>query len=639
MADSLDPFALNIRGVTDLIENDTNKVAAGGSTSSEGVNDVAYDALKLDMSDEELLKLRDEWEKRYAPYETGIKKIAERNLESYLGKRKDGQWLVDDGPLAANLQFESEETFLAAALAKNPEPVIYADNTPEGNAIANSVKTMVRFHADQLVLRQKFALMVRQWSIYHLAVLKHGWKSLKDAQGREIGDVSVENRKIQDFIFDPEGYVDAYGDFKGYLGERIKKSAGELIKLFPNSKEYITEMCGADMNAECTYTEWWTDEFCFTTFKEKVLDKHKNEYFKYPEPVTDENGTVLTDDAGEPIFSEPRNHFASPKKPYTFLSVFSLQTQPHDLTGLIEQNIANQRKISKRTEQIDVNADNSNNGYAYSGENFNEEEAKQASVARKNGDPIIVPPGGPIERAIYPLPAQELPAAFFNDLETTKNDLRTSWGIQGIIAEPHDEDQTARGMILNQSHDTTRIGGGIGDKIEQVADNVFNWLVQLYYVFYDEKHFGVIMGNAKAVEFVTLSNADLDRQLIVSVSPNSMRPKDEITQMNLAQALFDKGAIGPKTLLTMLDFPNAEDAAADGLLYRNDPLAYMNLNFPDLVQRLQMAQQQQAMAQPLSGETPPEGASPESVTEPEQGISRDPSSAALSQVPLPSIPA
>jgi len=37
----------------------------------------------------------------------------------------------------------------------------------------------------------------------------------------------------------------------------------------------------------------------------------------------------------------------------------------------------------------------------------------------------------------------------------------------------------------------------IGDAIEQVADNTFNWLVQLYYVFYDEKHFAVIMGNAK----------------------------------------------------------------------------------------------------------------------------------------------
>jgi len=62
-------------------------------------------------------------------------------------------------------------------------------------------------------------------------------------------------------------------------------------------------------------------------------------------------------------------------------------------------------------------------------------------------------------------------------------------GVQGITAEPQDEDQTARGMILNQSHDTSRIGGGIGMAVEQVADNVFNRLTQLYYVFYDEPTF------------------------------------------------------------------------------------------------------------------------------------------------------
>ncbi|MBL0320507.1 MAG: hypothetical protein IPP74_14625 [Alphaproteobacteria bacterium] len=484
---------------------------------------------------------------------------------------------------------------------------------------------------------------MRQWSIYHLGVLKHGWRSVKDSDGKEIGDISIENRKIQDFVFDPEGYVDAYGDFTSYLGERIKKTAGELIELFPKHEAYIKTITEGRMGTECVYTEWWTDTYCFVTFKEKVLDKHKNEYFKYPESSTDELGQPILDDVGQPIVTKPRNHFAAPKKPYTFLSVYSLQEQPHDITGLIEQNIANQRRITKRTEQIDYNADNSNNGYAFSEDNFNQETAKQAATARRKGNPILVPSGGPIDRAIYPLPAQDLPVGFFNELEISKNDLRSSWGIQGIAAQQPDEDQTARGMILNQAQDTSRIGGGIGDAIEQVADNVFNWFVQLYYVFYDEQHFAAIMGSAKAVEYVTISNSDLTTQLIVSVSPDSLRPKDEITQINMAQALFDKGAIGPKTLLTMLDFPNADEAAGDGILYKTDPMAYMMLNFPDLAQQLQQAQQQQAQTQ-MMNEAQATGMNtaataantpPEEVTEPEKNVAMDPASAALSQVPLP----
>jgi hypothetical protein len=330
---------------------------------------------------------------------------------------------------------------------------------------------------------------------------------------------------------------------------------------------------------------------------------------------------------GEVIVNKARNHFGQPKKPYTFLSVYSLQEQPHDITGNIEQNIANQNKITNRTEQIDFNVAASNNGYAFSEDNFNQETAKQAATARRKGNPILVPSGGPIDKAIFPLPAQDLPAAIFNEVEIAKNDLRSSWGIIGIQASTADDDNTVRGEI-------------IGDSIEQVASSAFNWLTQLYYVFYDEPHFAAIMGNAKAVEFVTLTRTDLDRQLIISVSPDSLKPKDEVTQINLAQNLFDKGAIGPKTLLKMLDFPNPDEAAADGMLYKMDPMSYMTLNFPDFAAKLQAAQQQQAMAA-AGGMVPPGGAAaPEGVTEPAPpgGLAAGPVDTQLSNIQMPSIP-
>lgn len=634
MAEQNDPFSLNILGVSDLVKNKTNKVNNGAAQTSEGEVSEKYDVLSLDMTDDELLTLRTEWESAYAPYETKIKRLFTRNAESYLGKRANGEWLAGDDNIAANLQFEAEETFIAATLSKDPDPVVFADNSDEGNKISTDVRTMLQFHADQQSLRRKLSFMVRQWSIYQLGVLKHGWNP-------KINDITTENRKIENFIFDPNGYVDAYGDFSSYLGERIEVTAETLIKLFPKHKEYIQASVDNKLGTKVIYTEWWTDEYCFTTYKEKVLDKHKNEYFKYEEPATDELGIPMMDESGEQIMLPNRNHFASPKKPYTFLSVFSLQNQPHDNTGLIEQNIPNQKLIVKRTEQIDYNVSTANNSVAYSEDNFNQETAKQASTARRKGNPILVPSGGPISNAIMPLDAQSLPADVFNSLEISKNDLRTSWGINGLTSQPPDEDQTARGMILDQQNDTTRIGGGIGDAIEQVAKNVYNWWVQLYFVFYDEQHFGAVMGNAKATEYVVISGQNIDRQLIVSVSPNSMRPKDQITELNLAQALFDKGAIGPKTLLKMVDFPNADDAAADGVLFRMDPMAYFQLNFPEYAARLQQQQQVNAMTQ-IQNTAMQTGANtaaqvantpPEATTEPPQPM-KNPASAALSQIPI-----
>lgn len=627
MADT-DPFSLNVLGVTDLVTNPTNKVK-GSFDDKEGLAGEKYDALELTMSDEELLKLRNDWEKAYAPYETKMKEIFEKNKESYLGKKANGQWLSGDDNIAANVQFEAEETFLAATLSKSPDPVVFSDNSPEGNAISTAVKTMLQFHAEQLALRSKLQIMTRQWSIYHLGGLKFGWND-------KVNDVDVQNRKIQDFIFDPHGYVDAYGDFVGYLGERITVTAEKLKDLFPSAKSYIDVITEGKDGTEVVYTEWWTDEFCFITFKEKVLEKHKNEFFKYPEQQlgVDEMGMPLP-----PV--TPRNHFAIPKKPYVFLSVYSLQEQPHDITGLIEQNIPNQKLITRRTNQIDYNLASANNSYAFSEDNFNQETAKQAASARAKGNPILIPSGGPIGNSILPLNAQGLPADAFNSLELHKNDLRTSWGVQGITAQPQDEDQTARGMILNQSHDTSRIGGGIGEKISNVAVGVFNWLTQMYYVFYDEQHFAAIMGSAKAVEYTTLINSQLDRQLIVGVAPDSMKPKDEVNQMNMAQALFDKGAIGPVTLLKMLDFPDAQEAAADGVMFRLDPMGYFQLNFPEYAARLQAQQQQnlqlqaigQAQATGLQEQAKVAAQPPEIQTEPQQQpvASASPN---LSQVPI-----
>src|SRR5690606_10519328 len=116
--------------------------------------------------------------------------------------------------ISSNLIFEAEETFLPVALSKNPEPVVWTDNTTEGNAVAKSVKTMLQYHADTLVLRQKLRLMTRHWSIYFLAVIKHGWDTV-------IDDITSDVINPQNLILDPEGTIDCYGDYTGeYLGER-----------------------------------------------------------------------------------------------------------------------------------------------------------------------------------------------------------------------------------------------------------------------------------------------------------------------------------------------------------------------------------------------------------------------------------
>ena len=485
-------------------------------------------------------------------------------------------------PIAANLLFEAEETFLPAALQKNPDPVVFSDNSEEGNKLSQNVKTMLQYHSDVLVLRRKLNRVVRHWSIYFIGIVKHGWNS-------DIEEIDLKVRNPKNFILDPDGFVDEYADYVGYLGEKITVTAEALIDLFPKHKDYIFITCDGKLGTDVVYTEWWTDEYCFYTYKDKVLDKAKNPHFNYPKGVTDEFGNKK-DEKGH-------NHFAIPKKPYTFLSIFSLGEQPHDITTLIEQNIPNQRRVSRRTEQIDYNLSRQNNSVLFSEENFNQEEAKQAATAMAKGHPVLVPPGKSIGEAVVRIPMEGIPPALFNSLENDKNDLRSIFGTEGLSAQPVDKGELATNLVMNQNHDSTRIGGGIGDALEQFCDNIFNWWVQLYHVYYDDAHVAAVLGQMKATEYIQLQSSSITHRLVVSVAPDSMKPKDEITEMNQAMELFKAGILDPKTLLTVLNFPDAQKVAEQSVLWMLDKQAYLQSSFPEAAQKIQASQQQQAQQQ------------------------------------------
>jgi len=587
-----DPFTANIAGVQNLIESPENKVASTFDHDEGAISDV-IDLLELDKSDEELKELRRAYENKSAPYTGKIEPRQKQNKAYLFGtNRSTGGILSKTVP--SNLLFQATATFVPQALAKNPEPVVWSDNTDEGKEASNDIKTMLQFHADILCLRKKLGLMVWQWSVDFIGIKKFGFN-------KKTNDISCEVRKPKNFIFDPDGYVDEYGDFQGeYLGERIKSTAQELVDLFPDSKELITQDVGEKMGTLVQRTEWWNDEFTFTTYKEEILDKSKNPFFNY---------------------DGRKNHFAIPKMPYNFLSVFSLQEQPHDFTNLIEQNQANQDAIIDDDIQVSKSLRHANNDIVLDPKYFDAETARVAAVALENGDPILGDPLG-----IKRLDAPALPSGLLESQDRKKETLLGVYGVNGVTAQSANEDTTARGMILNQSFDNTRIGGGVGDALEQVADNDFNWFVQLYYVFYDEKHYASIMGQDRAVKYVSLMMADQDRHFVVSVSPDSMSPKDEVSEQNQAIQLADSGWLDPISLFKKLNYADPMETAKAVTLFRINPQQYMQTYFPEVQQQPQV----QGQGQPQQG-----GAQPNQPESPPQELSQEPANASLSSVKLP----
>lgn len=538
--------------------------------------------LELKMEDSELISLKNDWKANWngSKLKADLEKKWKDNEEYWAGKQFDDRSSVDSRPLQDNLIFESLETVLPIVTRQNPEPLVLSDNTEQGIALAFRVSKVLSFLADTLSLRLKLKKASRYWALYHLGVMKVGWSM----QENEIALLAVRPQKL---ILDPNATIDD-GEYTGeYIGEVRKDKASNLIKRFPKSKEAITAMVNGKTGTEVGYEEWWTDEYVFWTLNNEVLGKAKNPHWNYESEQTFVNEFGVESKAKV----AGSNHFSVPKKPYVFLSIFNLGISPFDETGLVAQNLSVQDLVNKRLRQIDKNADLMNGGWAISGQKAGltkEEAFKVIEAARRGGGAWI--PQGNVNEAIVKLVGTGLPSDVFNQLVDTRNEIRNNFGVRGSSPQGTMNEETVRGKIIVKGQDESR-SAFIAEYLEQMSDIIFNWMVQMMYVYYDEAHIASVVGQEQAREYITIKNSDLNRKLLVSVKEGSMIPKDELTKRNEAIDLWTANAIDPISLFDKLGFPNPRESAKQLFLWQNNPIAL----FPDL-------QQQAMVPQALSGQ-------------------------------------
>lgn len=519
--------------------------------------------LQLDLDDDELVSLKKKWLSRYEPYQKEIAAKQEENENYWKGKQFSPDIPDAKRPLSDNLIFQSLETFLPIATSRSPEPVVTSDNTPEGEDLADKVSKMLVHLADILRFKLKLKQVMRFWSLYYLGVAKVGWDF-------DSNDITVKVIRPQKLILDPTACIEECYYTGEYIGEYKKEIASDLVVRFPNKKEFITDLVDGKMGTEVQFIEWWTRKYIFWSLNDEILSKAKNPHWNYDEEKTviDEYGVEQKD------LVRGSNHFENPEMPFIFLSVFNLGTQPHDVTNLIEQNLALQDLINKRMRQIDKNADATNGSIAVSGDAFSKEEAAQVDHAARSGKTFWVPTGD-VNSAINRISAPPLPPFVAESLYDYRSQLLNIFGVTGVTAQGISDEKTVRGKIIVKSQDTERIGGGITEYLEQFADMTFNWFVQLMYVYYTEEHAASVIGRERAREYITLKNSDLNRKLMVSVKEGSTIPKDSMTRANQAIDLASANLMDPISMYEAMDFPNPREMAEKLVTFQTNPQALL----------------------------------------------------------------
>jgi hypothetical protein len=547
--------------------------------TQEGIASDILPELELPMPDEEIIeavkKFKQSWEK--SPVRADWIKQCEENEDYWKGKQFGAAEMDQLRPLMDNVIFEALETFLPQATKRNPEPTVdlasVEPESPENLAYADHLKKRLADWADDTKLRLKMKRVARLWAIFMLGVGKIGWDVDNDRP-------AMAPTRAKKMILDPEGYIDEDGYHGKFIGEPRKMEASILAQLVPSKKSIIAKFVDKKLGTDIQFTEWWTNEYMCWTLGEEVLLKRKNPHWNYETTQTAETN----DEYGNPVTNTVElpnvNHFPSPRIPYVFMSIFSLGDKPVEDTNLIAQNLSNQDLINKRLKQIDANADDMNNGVVVSLERagLTKEQVSTVVEALRNKGVVAIPQGAPKE-AIDRFQGTPLPTDVFTQLVDTRSRLRDTFGTRGSTPAGIENEDTVRGKIITRGLDTDRIGGGVTEYLEQFADDVFNWVVQMFYV-YDEE----FVGQPKP-------------KVIVSVKEGSLLPKDSTTQANQAIELAQAGKMALIDLYRKLEDPNPEEKAANvwlevnapQVLYKNNPLVQEAMQM--------MAQQQQAQAE------------------------------------------
>lgn len=583
--------------------------------TKQGVISEKLPELTLAMSDEDLIELTGKWKKSWdeSPVKADFVMKGEENEEYWLGEHHDlpkqrTRATKGKRPDTDNLIFESLETFLPQATRRNPEPMVslHSSEKKEGedttvkDKFVQKVKDRLADLADTTMVRLKLKKATRHWAIYLLGVLKFGWDLDNDTPTARV----IRPSKI---ILDPDATIDEDGYTGKYVGEIVKREASVLLSIIGDgegskkAKKLINELLEKDeKGTSIQFIEWHTNEIMAWTLDETVLLKSKNPNWNYDEELEEPETTTETDKFGgeTEVDAEPKkgiNHFAVPKMPYGFLSIFNLGDQPVDKTSLIGQNLSNQDRINRRSRQIDKNIRNMNGGLVISLERTGLTQSQAEGVAkafRKGG--IVTIPSGDANTAVSKLQMQGLPNDVFNDLVDTRSRLRDIFGTRGSTPAGIEKEKTVRGKILSRGFDADRIGGGISEYLEQLSDLAYNWYVQLLYV-YDS-------------DFQFLENATPPK-LVVSVKEGSLLPKDSTTIANQAIELGGAGLMSKVDMYERLEYPDPEGLAANvwleanapQLLFANNPLVQQALGMQQAAaqaEQQQELQKEQVKAQP-----------------------------------------
>lgn len=144
----------NVKGFLELFTPKNKYPSVVGDTPNDELGEKEK-AFSLSLSEDDIIELTEEWETKYFSYAKNVGEKQKENVDYWKGYPFGYKPTQNNKrPVANNLIFQSLETFIPIANQADPEAMVMADSSPEGQALAGDVRGMLEYQAGVQHLRQ-----------------------------------------------------------------------------------------------------------------------------------------------------------------------------------------------------------------------------------------------------------------------------------------------------------------------------------------------------------------------------------------------------------------------------------------------------------------------------------------------------
>lgn len=504
-----------------------------------------------DTKDEDLVTTIEDWiteSTSYHDYLLSKQKVAE---EYYCGNQTARGELEDtDCDTVENRIFEGVETLVPIATSAAHNFCVLPGGNTEGSAIRaeKHQKVMDTIYRTQFV-QKKLEETTRHLLLYRFGVMEWCWNYVKDDIEIKVIDprlVLVPKLrcdphelpyKIVLEEYTPEEIQDYFPEFKDF--NEISTWQSKLDKGGEHVESKKTFQVFKVMTAD--YYVWYCNG--------KILRKEQNPYYNFTEPT--------------------QNFFDQPRDSLVFFSTFNVGDEPFGSISLVEAVIDIQDEINVQKRQIIQNLKMMGNGQIVMDKSAMTKEEADA-ITNEAGliiQGIDIVSGNKYKRE----PAMPLPQAHFSNLIDSKTAFDNIFGLHSATRGSA-ASKTLGQDILSRQQDLTRIDlitRVLNRGVQRLAEGV----TQLQKLFYTEPHVFKYLGAEGAVEYISLTNADIEAGTEIVVKSGRSPEYDRQQLGTVAIQLWQLGALGAGDLYRMLELPNPEQLEQNLIAWKTGQLS------------------------------------------------------------------